>query len=401
MLELEEARRRILEVIQPLSSESISLSNAAGRILAQKIISQIDFPSFDNSAVDGYAVQSKDLTSANHNQPVSLQLVGKIPAGGSFSGKVESGQCVRIFTGSPLPDGADSVAMQEDARPDAQNSDRVLFLDSVKPWENVRFRGEDVKARSIVAETGERLDVGHLCLFGAIGIQSAMVIRQPIVGLLSTGSELREAGNPLQTGEIFESNRIGLASLTKRIGAVPKFFPLVPDDLVATKTALEKAFAECDAVVTTGGVSVGELDFVKAAFENLGGKLNFWKVSIKPGKPFVFGNLGEKSLFGLPGNPVSAIVTFILLVAPALARMQGANNFSWPSQTGMLAEPLVNRGNRRHFMRVSVDVKGNVRSAGTQASHILSALAKANGLLEVSSETTLASGTTVSVLSLD
>ena len=401
MLELEEAQRRILEKIQLLPSESVLLSEADGRVLAEKIISQIDLPGFDNSAVDGYAVQSKDLISANRATPVSLRLVGKIAAGESFSGKIESGQCARIFTGSPLPDGADAVAMQEDIQVDPQNSDQILFLDSVKPWENIRFRGEDVKAGSTLVEAGTRLGIGHLSLLGAVGVESVRAARRPIVGLLATGNELREAGQPIGSNEIFESNRIGLAALAKRIGAIPKIFPLVPDTLGATESTLKKAFAECDVVVTTGGVSVGELDFVKAAFENLGGKLDFWKVSIKPGKPFVFGQLDGKPLFGLPGNPVSALVTFILLAAPALARMQGAKIFSWPSHPGTLAEPLENRGDRRHFMRVCMDEKGRVRSAGTQASHILSAFAKANGLVEVPPQTTFALGTTVSVLRLD
>jgi len=401
MLELEEAQRRILEAVRFLPAESVLLSAADGRVLAEKIISQIDLPGFDNSAVDGYAVQAIDLISANRATPVSLRLTGKIPAGKSFSGKIEPGQCVRIFTGSPLPGGADAVAMQEDTQPDSKNADQILFLDSVKSWENIRFRGEDVKDGSTLAEVGTRLGVGHLSLLGAVGVESVRVARQPIIGLLATGSELREAGQQIGPSEIFESNRVGLATLAQRVGAVPKIFPLIPDTLAATKAGLEKAFAECDAVVTTGGVSVGELDFVKAAFENLGGKLGFWKVSIKPGKPFVFGQLGEKPLFGLPGNPVSALVTFILLVAPALAQMQGAKTFSWPNYPGVLTEPLENRGDRRHFMRVSVDEKGRVSSAGTQASHILSSFAKANGLVEVPPHTALALGASVSVLGLD
>lgn len=401
MLELEEAQRRILETIQILPDESVSLSDADGRFLAETIISQIDLPVFDNSAVDGFAVQAKDLVAATSAAPVSLRLIGKIPAGEIFSGNIVSGQCARIFTGSPLPNGADAVAMQEDTQPDSQNADHVLFLDSVKPWENIRFRGEDVKAGSILTEVGARLCAGQLCLLGATGFETARVVRQPTIGLLATGSELREPGQLLGPGQIFESNRVGLAALTRRSGAIPKIFPLVADTLEATTAALEKAFAECDAVVTTGGVSVGELDFVKAAFENLGGKLDFWKVSLKPGKPFAFGRLDKKFLFGLPGNPVSALVTFILFVGPALARMQGAKNLSWPACTGTLAEPLENRGNRRHFVRVSVDDKGRVSSTGTQASHILSSLAKANGLVEVPPNTTLAARTTVLILRLD
>lgn len=398
MLELEEARHRIIEAVQILGNESVALSRADGRILSETVISKIDLPGFDNSAVDGYAVQAKHLISASSHDPVALQIIGKIPAGETFSGEIKPGQCARIFTGSVLPKGADAVAMQEDTRIDPKRSNRILFLDSVKPWENIRFRGEDVKAGSILVEPGARLNAGQLCLLAAAGIDSVNVSRQPIVGLLATGSELREAGQKIAPGQIFESNRIGLSSLAKRIGAVPKIYPLVPDTLDATMAALEKAFAECDAVVTTGGVSVGELDFVKAAFEKLGGKLDFWKVSIKPGKPFVFGQLREKFLFGLPGNPVSAFVTFVVLVASALARMQGTKDSPWPTCPATTAELLENRGGRRHFMRVVVDENGNMKSAGTQASHILGALAKANGLVEIPPNSTIPAGTIAPVL---
>ncbi len=401
MLELEEAQNRILSTVKLLPDESVRLPQAHRRVLAENVISKIDLPRFDNSAVDGYAVHAKDLVSGTPANPVSLTLIGKVAAGELFPGKISRGQCVRIFTGSPLPAGCDAVAMQEDTKPDAQDAAKILFMDSVKPWENIRFKGEDVKCNSTLAESGAHLSVGHLGLFGAVGVQTVRVHRQPLVGLLATGSELREAGQTLAPSEIYESNRIVLAALSQRVGAVPKIFPLVPDTLAATKTALEKAFSECDAVVTTGGVSVGELDFVKAAFEALGGQLDFWKVSLKPGKPFVFGRLGEKILFGLPGNPVSAFVTFILLVAPALGKMQGAKKFTWPTHPGFLAEPMENRGERRHFVRVSVDAKGNIRSAGTQASHILSALSKANGLIELPPNSSFEMGKTVAVLRLD
>jgi molybdopterin molybdotransferase len=401
MLELEEAQRRILDAVQTLSSELVPLSHADGRFLADRVVSAIDLPGFDNSAVDGFAVQSGDLISANCNAPVSLPVIGKIQAGEMFAGKINPRQCARIFTGSALPDGADAVCMQEDTQPNLENTDEILFLDSVKPWENIRFKGEDVKVGSTLADAGLRLRAGQLSLLGATGVATVCAVRQPIVGLLATGSELREANQQIKSGQIFESNRLALATLTRKVSAIPKIFPLVPDTLAATRDALQKAFDESDAVITTGGVSVGEFDFVKSAFEQLGGTLDFWKVSMKPGKPFVFGRLGEKLFFGLPGNPVSAFVTFVVLVAPALGRMQGGTDHLWPTSFGKLLEPLENRGSRRHFMRVSVDSEGNVKSAGAQSSHILSALAKANGLVEIAPNTTIAPGTIVPVLRLD
>jgi molybdopterin molybdotransferase len=221
------------------------------------------------------------------------------------------------------------------------------------------------------------------------------------VGLLATGSELQEPGQPLAPGRIYESNRLALAALLRHVGAVPRIFPLVADELAATSRALEEACSQCDAVVTTGGVSVGEMDFIKRAFGQVGGELEFWKVAIKPGRPFAFGRCRGKLLFGLPGNPVSALVTFLLLVRPALLRWQGAANLSLPALPGVLAEPLANDGGRRHFMRVKVDSVGRVYSAGIQASHVLSSVAVANGLVDVPPNTTLGAGTAVSVLRWD
>jgi molybdopterin molybdotransferase len=401
MLELEEARQRLFDAIQPLPAEEAQLRDAAGRVLAEALASPIDLPPFDNSAMDGYAVRSADVASANAESPVSLKVAGHVPAGAVFTGTVQPGTCVRIFTGSPLPDGADAVVMQEDTRVEASQPGAVLILDRAKPWENVRFRGEDAKTGTVLARAGEAVTPGRIGLMAAAGISSVNVHRRPIVGLLATGSELIEAGQPLPPGKIYESNRAALEPLLLRSGAVPRVFPLVPDTLDATCQSLQQALDECDAVVTSGGVSVGELDFVKTAFEKLGGKMDFWKVAIKPGKPFVFGRRGEKLLFGLPGNPVSAMVTFLLLVRPALRRWQGATDVLPPVVHGILAEALTNHGDRRHFMRVRMDENGEVRSAGAQASHLLNSLALANGLAEVPPNRILAAGALVRVIRID
>ena len=222
-----------------------------------------------------------------------------------------------------------------------------------------------------------------------------------MVGLLVTGSELKEPGELLMPGQIYESNRIALAALVRRAGAIPNVLPLVVDALAATRFALTEAFRQCDALITSGGVSVGEMDFIRRAFEEVGGTLQFWKVAIRPGRPFVFGRYGGKILFGLPGNPVSSLVTFLLLVRPALLRWQGAADISLPIRSGVLAEPLGNPESRRHFMRVKMDASGKVRSAGVQASHILSSMAAANGLLDLPPRATLAAGTAVQVISCE
>lgn len=398
MLELEQAVARILAAIPPPVTQNVSLSEADGRVAASNVVSKVDLPPFDNSAMDGYALRAEDVTTAKPELPVKLRLIGKLAAGEVFSAELTPGSCIRIFTGSPLPRGADAVVMQEDARTALEHSDQVLILESVKPWENVRFGGEDVKANATIIRAGERLNSGRLALLAAAGAALVEVGRQPVVGLLATGSELREPGETLHPGQIFESNRLSLASLVRQAGGLPKTLPIVSDVLSTTREMLEAALAECDILVTSGGVSVGEMDFVKTAFEACGGQVEFWRVAIKPGRPFVFGRRGEKFLFGLPGNPVSAFVTCLLLVRPALLRWQGATGTYHSGSRGVLAEPLANPGARRHFMRVRLDEKGAVNSAGPQASHLLSSLAAANGLVDVPANATLLAGTAVQVL---
>lgn len=401
MLELDEARDRILALIEPLPAETISLSQATGRIVAEKIDTPIDLPPFDSSAMDGYAVCASDLSQAGPDRPVSLRLSGQVAAGEVFQSSVKPGNCVRVFTGSALPEGADAVVMQEETRWVAEQGAEVLFLESIKPWGNVRLRGEDVRRGGELVSRGARLTVGRIGLLAACGIGEISVHRQPIIGVLATGSELREAGAPLLPGQIYESNRVCLASLLRQAGAIPRLFPLIEDTLEETGMGLQIALAECDGVVTTGGVSVGAFDWVKEAFEQLGGTLDFWKVAMKPGKPFAFGRYQDRFLFGLPGNPVSAFVSFLLLARPALLRLQGADDVLLPRFYGILAEPVVNRGERRHFMRVTLNPDGKVRLAGAQASHILSSLAAANGLVDVPAGTNWEVDTPVTVMGWD
>jgi molybdopterin molybdotransferase len=398
MLELEDALERVLALIPGPVSETVSLNEAHGRIATSQVASPIDLPVFDNSAMDGYAVRAADVASASPAAPVLLRLGGRVAAGQSFTGEMAAGACIRVFTGSPLPHGADAVVMQEDTRVAPEKSEDILVLDAAKSWENVRFRGEDIKKGSVLTKEGDQLTARRISLLAASGVAQLKVARQPIIGLLATGSELREPGEPLSPGQIYESNRVGLSALLSSAGAIPIIFPIVRDTAHDVRDAVEQAFQQCDAVVTSGGVSVGEMDFVKSAFEAVGGELQFWRVAVKPGRPFVFGGYGEKFLFGLPGNPVSALVTFLLLVRPALLRWQGAADISLAAHSGVLAEPLANAGPRRHFMRVKVDSEGKVFSAGLQVSHVLYSLAHANGLVDVPPETTLKPGTVVRVL---
>jgi molybdopterin molybdotransferase len=398
VLDLETALARVLAALPPPRAESIPLTDATGRVLAESVFSPSDLPLFDNSAMDGYAVRETDVRNTKPDAPVTLRIKARIPAGEFYSGEISSGECARLFTGSPMPRGANAVVMQEDTRVDATRPDEALVCDSVQEGQSVRRQGEDVRKGTLLLEAGEIVTPGGIGLLAVAGVSQVCVGRRPAIGLLATGSELREAGSPLRPGQIYESNRAMLAPLVMSAGGAPRVFPIVPDTLEATRLALETAFAECDLVVTSGGVSVGEMDFVNAALEALGGERQFWKVAIRPGKPFVFGRFGEKFLFGLPGNPVSAFVTFLLLVRPALRRWQGARSVALPTQPGVLGEAICNPGDRRHFLRVQVNDEGKVFSAGKQASHALASLAVANGLLDLPPQTTLPAGAQVRVL---
>jgi molybdopterin molybdotransferase len=400
MIELEEAQKRILDRLPPARPEVVALEEAAGRVLSEPLVSGLDLPGFDNSAMDGFAVRSSDLALATLQKPLPLRLIGKIRAGTSpHDVQVGTGDCVRVFTGSALPDGCDAVVMQEETVPSPGDAKNILFYVAPKAKENIRFRGEDVKVGSNIGVTGVRIGAGRLALLAASGAAKVSVGARPKVAFLATGSELRAPGTKLEAGQIYDSNRVMLASLAAACGAIPKVLPVVPDEAGATRKALADAFAEADMVVTSGGVSVGELDLVKAQFAELGGTTDFWKVSIRPGRPFVFGEYQNKFLFGLPGNPVSAFVTFLLLVRSAILRWQGQTNVSLLESSEKLAETLTNKGDRRHFVRVRRDEKsGGIKASGTQASHTLSSLANADGLVDVPPKAVFTQGQIAKVL---
>jgi molybdopterin molybdotransferase len=401
MLELEDAVQRIVARIPPPIPQRLSLRECCGRFLVESILATLDLPPFDNSSMDGYAVRAEDLVQAASGRPVALALQGKLAAGDASELSVNPGGCIRVFTGSRLPSNANAVVMQEETRVSPALPGRVEFLEGPKPWENIRFRGEDVKKGRPIAAPGTALTASRLSLLSSMGIGELTIARRPTVGLLATGSELVEAGETLRPGQLYESNRAALSPLIENAGGTPKIYPIVRDDLKLTREALEQAWNECDLVISCGGVSVGEMDFVKTAFEQLGGRLDFWKVAIKPGRPFVFGECNSRFLFGLPRNPVSAFVTFLLLARPAIRRWQGATDVSLRKISGTLAEAFNNPGNRRHFVRVRVDGSGRIHSAGIQASHMLSSLAEANGLLDLAPQAQLSPNDTTQVLVWD
>ncbi|MCH7370626.1 molybdopterin molybdotransferase MoeA [Aeromonas sp. MR16] len=353
-------------------TEQLPLPQALDRILAQDITSPLSVPPFDNAAMDGYAVRLADLAAG-----APLKVAGKAFAGQPYQGEWPAGHCIRIMTGAPVPTGTEAVIMQEEAQLEGE---LVRFISQPRPGQNIRRRGEDMAEGSQVLASGLRLSPRELPLLASLGIASVTVRRPLKVAIFSTGDELKPVGTPLAHGDIYDSNRYGVKAMLARLGIDCLDLGIIPDDPAQLRAAFIKADHEADALITTGGVSVGEADFTKQLLEEQG-EIGFWKLAIKPGKPFAFGRLPHAWFFGLPGNPVSAMVTFDQLVQPALAKLAG-QTFARPLQLQARAsEPLKKAPGRLDFQRGILSQGPNgleVRSTGSQDSGVFSSLSRAN-----------------------
>jgi molybdopterin molybdotransferase len=373
-------------------TEQVPLPHALGRVLAADIASPLSVPPFDNAAMDGYAVRLADLATGT-----PLIMAGKAYAGQPYQGEWPAGHCVRIMTGAPVPEGTDAVVMQEETRADG---DKITFLVPPIPGQNIRRRGEDIREGASVLSSGTRLTPRELPLLASLGI-ATMPVRRPLrVAIFSTGDELKPVGTPLAHGDIYDSNRYGVKAMLARLGCECLDLGIIPDDPAQLRAAFQQADREADALITTGGVSVGEADFTKQLLEELG-EIGFWKLAIKPGKPFAFGRLPNAWFFGLPGNPVSAMVTFDQLVQPALAKLAG-QQFERPLQLQAIAsESLKKAPGRLDFQRGILRLGPDgleVRSTGSQDSAVFSSLSRANCYIILERERgRVAAGETVTV----
>ncbi len=361
------------QVIPVMESEQVELEEALGRVLAEDVVSSINVPPNDNSAMDGYAMRCEDLADTNQ-----LQLAGTALAGAPFKQNVLSGQCIRIMTGAVIPQGADSVVMQENTE---AKDDSVIFKQIPRWGNNVRKAGEDIQQGQVVVTKGTKLTPAYLALIASVGMAEISVIRHIKVGLIVTGDELTPPGQPLSDGAIYESNRYALSALLNTLPIVLFDFGIVKDDKTDLKTVFEQAGSHCDLVLSCGGVSVGDADYVKAILDELG-TINFWKVAIKPGKPFAFGQLGNAWFCGLPGNPVSSYVTFEQLVTPVLQKLSGQTYLPSPHFIAKAACIIKKRPGRADYQRAIFyrDEHGElwVKPNGKQGSGIMSSIANAN-----------------------
>ncbi|QKT04687.1 molybdopterin molybdotransferase MoeA [Ectothiorhodospiraceae bacterium 2226] len=395
-LTVEQARARILEALPRLHGEEwLALRSALGRVLAHAVHSPVDVPAYANSAMDGYAVRAEDLG----HPPVRLTLAGTAAAGHPYAGTVQSGQCVRIMTGAKLPDGADAVVMQEHVQ---REGEFVTMAHSVPAGENVRAAGGDVARGAEVLGRGHTLRPADLGLIASLGIGEVAVRRRPRVAFFSTGDELRQIGQTLADGQIYDSNRYTLHGMLQRVGVDLLDMGVVRDTPQAVEAAFAAAREVADVVITTGGVSVGDADYVKDTLARLG-KVDFWKIAMKPGRPLAFGLLSEDTaFFGLPGNPVSAMATFYQFVQPALKRLAGAADALPLTLRAVCVEPLRKTPGRVDFQRGILGRDGDgrltVRSTGPQGSHVLHSMTLADCFIVLPREWgNVAAGTEVEV----
>lgn len=395
MLSADEALSLILAQARPLAEvEMVATAEALNRVLAERLVSALDVPPLDNSAMDGYAVRVADIAP---DGSTALRIAQRIPAG-AVGKPLEAGTAARIFTGAPVPPGCDAVVMQENCRAEV---DTVVIDKAPRMSENIRRAGEDIAAGAEILPAGVKLRAQELGLAASVGIAALPVHRRLKVATFFTGDEIVMPGQPLEPGQIYNSNRFVLAGLLQALGCETVDLGIVPDDFAATVKALEHAAGCADLVITCGGVSVGEEDHVKAAVEAVG-RLNLWKIAIKPGKPLAFGNAGTTPFIGLPGNPVSAFVTFCLFVRPFILRSQGVTaiapqvfplkaDFDWPKPD-----------KRREFLRARLhtgeDGSTSARLYPNQGSGVLTSVAWADGLIEVPEGTAIRRGEIVKFL---
>lgn len=392
MLDFDTARERLLSEARrtPRARERLSLARGLDRVLAVDVRALEALPAHDHSAMDGYAVRSIDAGT----ESVALRVVGESRAG-LPGASLEERTAARIFTGALLPEGADAVVLQENVE---RVGEEIRFAGPVKPYEHVRRRGEDLEIGAVALPKGSRLSASRLGLLASLDRVEVEVFRRPRVHVLCTGDELRPPGSVARPGTIPESNSIALAALAEQAGAEVRVLPFVPDDRESLLAAFAEGVRGADVLVTVGGVSVGDHDLVRPTLENLGAETAFWKVAMKPGKPLLFGRLGETLVLGLPGNPASALVTFLLFGMPLLRILAGEEEPLPRGRRVRLRESFRQKPGRRNFLRAEV-IGDEVRLLTNQASGATTAMAWANALVVVPEDVTvLDAGALVEVL---
>jgi molybdopterin molybdotransferase len=383
LTQLSDAQRVVLDAATVLGLEKISILDALGRVLSEDIVAERDNPPWDNSAMDGFAVRWEDIKQEHAIQkPVTLSVIEDVPAGVMPSKTVGLGQAIRIMTGAPIPQGADTVLKVEDTE---HTSDSVRVFKAEPKGANIRPQGEDVKKGDRIIAKGTRIRPGEVGMLAILAKSFVCVYQQPRVAILSTGDELADLDERFSEEKIINSNSYGMAAAVQEAGGIPLLLGIARDTPMALKEKIAQGL-NADMLVLSGGVSMGDYDFTKVVFHELGAEMNFWKLAIRPGQPLAFGKIQGKLAFGLPGNPVSSMVTFEQLVRPALLKMSGCRSYGRPMIQAIFQERFSKRGDRRHFLRgILTRQEGvfEVRTTGDQGSGILTSMVKANCLIDV------------------
>lgn len=380
MTTVNQAVELILETVSSLPSEKVTLSDSMGRVLCEDIRSRRNVPLFANSAMDGFAVRWSDLAGASSATPVSLRVRGEVAAGAAPRKRVLPGTAIRIMTGAPVPAGADAIVRREYTE---THGDRVTVFRTDGEGSHIRPAGEDIRKGQVVLARGRELGVADIGLMASIGKATTRVRRRPVVAIVATGDELIGVEDRPVRGKVVNSNGYTLSSAVREVGAVAESFGIVRDSRNQLAATFRKALA-CDALITSGGVSVGDYDYVKDALEDAGVRMMFWKVAQRPGHPMAFGRKGPKPVFGLPGNPVSSLVSFLLYVRPALLKMMGHESIFMPVVRAKMAHAMKTAPGLKEFIRCRLE-QANGRliasSTGPQSSGVLRSLSLAQGLI--------------------
>ncbi|MDY6932809.1 MAG: molybdopterin molybdotransferase MoeA [Spirochaetota bacterium] len=378
---VEEATDIILNSIIQLKGERVSILDATKRVLFEDIISSINIPLLDNSAMDGYAIIAADTIGSNRERPVKLPVLGEVQAGGDHQGiRISSGSVIRIMTGAPIPKSADAVVQFEDT---CEEDGIVSIYREVKKGENIRLAGEDIRKGGLILQSGHLLRSADIGILASLNYQEVMLYRRPEVAIISTGDEIVDIGEVLHPGQIRNSNSYTLYSEIKRYNTIPHYLGIARDDIDETKEKLNQAF-KYDVIITTGGVSMGRYDFVKDVMIDLGVDIKFESIRMKPGKPCIFGIKGHKLFFGLPGNPVSTMISFYQFVRPAILKLMGAERINIPTVNAILEEGIRKKPDRVNFIRGHFTINDGelyVKTTGSQGSGILSSMSRANCII--------------------
>jgi molybdopterin molybdotransferase len=383
MISVEEALERILSEIHPLLPTQIPLAEATGLVLAEDVVAREDIPPFANSAMDGFALRSQD-SQPREGQPPRLRVTGGVAAGYVADHSVEEGTAMRIMTGAPVPPGADAVIQIELTRYDGPQSSWVEILQPVAPGNNIRPAGEDMRNGQTILRQGTEIGPWEVGILATLGLAMVPVIRRPQVAILGTGDEVIDIDQPLKPGKIRNSNSYLLEAATARAGARPVRLGVARDTVESLREKFAQALSS-DLIITSGGVSVGDFDLVKNIMAEQG-EINFWRINMRPGKPVAFGHIGRTPLLGLPGNPVSAAVTFELFGRPVLRKMLGHTRLQRPQVEVIVEDGVADKAMRRHYVRAHVqwrDGRFVARTTGNQGSHIMTSLIQANALIIV------------------